>query len=115
MTLFTTPILFLVFNRPDTTQHVFNAIKQVKPKHLFVAADGPRLHRQGEAEKCEAVRSIIHQINWDCELKMLFREENLGCKLAVSSAITWFFEHVEQGIILEDDCLPDLSFFPYLD
>ena len=108
-----TPILFLIFNREDTTQKVFDAIRQQKPKYLFVAADGARKNKSGEAEKCQRVKDIIKQVDWDCELKTLFREENLGCKLAVSSAITWFFENVEQGIILEDDCLPDPSFFPY--
>jgi len=111
--MFNTPILFLIFNREDTTQKVFDVIRQQKPKYLFVAADGARKHKAGEAEKCQRVRDIIKQVDWDCELKTLFREENLGCKLAVSSAITWFFENVEQGIILEDDCLPDSSFFPY--
>ena len=108
-----TPVLFLIFNREDTTQKVFNAIRQQKPKYLFVAADGARKNKSGEVEKCQRVRDIIKQIDWNCELKTLFRNENLGCKLAVSSAITWFFENVEQGIILEDDCLPDQSFFQY--
>jgi hypothetical protein len=110
---FSTPILFLVFNRPDTTKQVFEAISKVKPSKLFVAADGPRLQKEGEKQKCEAVRNIATQINWDCELVTLFREENLGCGKAVSEAITWFFEHVEEGIILEDDCLPAESFFYY--
>ena len=111
--MFNTPVLFLIFNREDTTQKVFDAIRRQKPKYLFVAADGARKNKQGEAERCQRVRDIIKQVDWDCELKTLFREENLGCKMAVSSAITWFFENVEQGIILEDDCLPDPSFFPY--
>ena len=111
--MFETPVLFLIFNRPDTTQKVFDVIRRQKPKYLFVAADGPRKGKPDEVEKCQQVREIIKQVDWDCEMKTLFREENLGCKLAISSAITWFFENVEQGIILEDDCLPDLSFFPY--
>ena len=111
--MFETPILFLIFNREDTAQKVFDVIRRQKPKYLFVAADGARKHKAGETGKCQRVRDIIKQVDWDCELKILFREENLGCKLAVSSAITWFFENVEQGIILEDDCLPDPSFFPY--
>jgi len=108
-----TPVLFLIFNREDTTHKVFDAIRLQKPRYLFVAADGARENKQGEVEKCQRVRDIIKQVDWDCTLKTLFREENLGCKLAVSSAITWFFENVEQGIILEDDCLPNPSFFPY--
>jgi hypothetical protein len=111
--IFKTPILFLIFNREETTQKVFEAIRRQRPKSLFVAADGPRKNKPVEAEQCQKTRDIIKQIDWDCELKTLFRDENLGCKMAVSSAITWFFEHVEQGIILEDDCLPDSSFFPY--
>jgi hypothetical protein len=108
-----TPILFLIFNRPDTTQRVFDAIRKAQPRQLFVAADGARKNKEGEAQKCAATRDIIRQVDWECEVKTLFREENLGCGRAVSSAITWFFDNVEEGIILEDDCLPHPSFFPY--
>lgn len=111
--MFDTPILFIVFNRPDVTGIVFNEIKKAQPKQLFIAADGPRLNRPSDLELCNETRSIINQIDWPCEVKTLFREQNLGCGNAVSSAITWFFEHVEQGIILEDDCLPSSSFFMY--
>lgn len=108
-----TPILFLVFNRPDTTRTVFNRIREVRPERLYVAADAPRKDRANEAALCEETRKIIAEVDWQCEVRTLFREENMGCKRAVSSAITWFFEQEEQGIILEDDCLPDLSFFPF--
>lgn len=111
--MLSTPILFLIFNREDTTRQVFEAIRQQKPKYLYVAADGPRKNKEDEVEKCQKSRNIIKLIDWDCELKTLFRNENLGCKKAVSSAIDWFFENVEQGIILEDDCLPDPTFFSY--
>lgn len=112
--MFDTPILFLIFKRPETTALVFEQIKKVQPKYLFVAADGPRINRPGEADLCKASRDIVVKgISWDCELKILFRDENIGCKKAVSGAINWFFDNVEQGIILEDDCLPDQSFFPY--
>lgn len=107
------PILFLVFNRPDTTQEVFQAIRQARPKKLYVAADGPRSHRKTDAEKCQQVRAIFQDIDWDCDLHTLFREENLGCRRAVSSAIDWFFSQEEEGIILEDDCLPNQSFFGF--
>jgi len=107
------PVLFLIFNRPDNTQKVFNAIRQAKPRQLFIAADGPREGKEDEKEKCEQVRKTIEQVDWDCEVKTLFRDKNLGCKIAVSSAIDWFFENVEEGIILEDDCLPSQSFFWY--
>jgi hypothetical protein len=111
--MFEVPILLLIFNREDTTRQVFDAIRRQKPKYLFIAADGARRSKPGEIETCQRVRDIVTQIDWDCELKTLFRDENIGCKIAVSEAITWFFGQVEQGIILEDDCLPDLSFFPY--
>ncbi len=111
---FDTPILFLVFNRPDLTQIVFNRIREIKPKYLFVAADGPRTENDTDEIKCRQVREIIsNSIDWTCELKTLYREENIGCRDAVSGAIDWFFEQVEMGIILEDDVLPDLSFFSF--
>lgn len=108
-----TPILFIIFNRPDTTEKVFEAIRNAKPKRLFVAADGPRENKNGEKERCEETRKIIRLIDWPCEIKTLFRDKNLGCGKAVSGAIDWFFENVEEGIILEDDCLPDITFFQY--
>lgn len=107
-----TAVLFLVFNRPDTTKRVFEAIRIAKPPRLYIAADGPREYKPGEKEKVQLVRDyVINNIDWNCEVKTLFREKNLGCKYAVSSAITWFFENEEMGIILEDDCLPSQSFF----
>lgn len=109
----TTPVLFVIFNRPDVTQQVFNEIRKAKPTSLFVAADGPRMDRKGEAEKCQATRNIVNQVDWDCEVKTLFRDKNVGCKIAVSSAIDWFFDNVEEGIILEDDCVPSQSFFRF--
>ncbi len=109
----TAPILFLIFNRPATTQRVFNAIRQAKPLRLFVAADGPRIDCLGEIGLCEQTRRIIDSVDWNCEVVTLYRDKNLGCRQAVSSAINWFFSHVEEGIILEDDCLPNQSFFGY--
>jgi len=113
MEQFSTPILFIVFNRLDTAQKVFESIKLIRPKYLFVAADGPRVDVAGEKQKCEDTRAIIKQIDWDCDIKTLFREKNIGIKNAVSSAITWFFNNIEEGIILEHDCLPNDSFFIY--
>lgn len=108
------PVLFLIFNRPDKTQIVFDRIRTAKPARLFIAADGPRENKPGETELCNQTRRIVLDgINWPCEIRTLFRDKNMGCDPAVSSAITWFFEQVEEGIILEDDCLPDLSFFPF--
>ena len=108
-----TPILFLIFNRPDTTQIVFNEIRKAKPKWLFIAGDGPRKDRLEDTRLCQKTRTIVDQVDWDCEVSTFFRDENLGCKYAVSSAIDWFFSNVDEGIILEDDCVPDQSFFPF--
>lgn len=113
MTAFTTPILLLIFNRPDTTAQVFQEIRKQQPKYLYVAADGPRDGVESDAELCRQARAVALNIDWDCEVKTLLREQNLGCGVAPAQAITWFFEHVEQGIILEDDILPDQTFFPY--
>jgi hypothetical protein len=108
-----TPILFLIFNRPDTTKKVFESISKARPKRLYIAADGPRMDRPAEQEVCLKTREIVNMIDWPCEVKTLFREKNLGCKIAVSSAINWFFENEEEGIILEDDCLPVQSFYVF--
>ena len=107
----TSPVLFLIFNRPEITQQVFSAIRKAKPPRLYVAADGPRSDYPNEDEKCEHSRKIATNVDWDCEVKTLFRDQNIGCRLAVGQAIYWFFEQEPEGIILEDDCLPSQSFF----
>jgi hypothetical protein len=108
-----TPILLLAFNRPEVTQQVFDEIKKIKPLKLYIAIDGPREAVPDDILKIQIVRNIITNIDWNCELYELIQDKNLGCKNAVSSAISWFFEHEEQGIILEDDCLPHPDFFSY--
>ena len=107
----TTPVAFIIFNRPDTTERVFAEIARAKPPKLLVVGDGARVNRPGEAEKVAAARAIIQRVDWDCEVLTNFSEVNLGCKRRVSSGIDWVFEQVEEAIILEDDCLPDPSFF----
>lgn len=107
------PILFLIFNRPDTTSRVFEAIRKARPSRLYIAADGARRDKSGEAEKVHEVRQVVTQVDWTCDVFTLYRDENLGCKRAVSSAINWFFECEESGIILEDDCLPHDDYFMY--
>jgi hypothetical protein len=111
----TSAVLFLVFNRPEPTARVFEAIRRAKPKKLYVASDGPRSSRPDEAKKVMEARHIATAVDWDCEVITLFRDGNLGCKRAVSGAISWFFEQEEEGIILEDDCLPAPDFFGYCD
>lgn len=108
-----TAVLFIIFNRPDTTQRVLDAIREAAPRQLFVAADGPREDRPDDHEKCRATREIIRQVDWDCELKTLFQGKNLGCGPGPVAAINWFFQNVEEGIILEDDCLPHPDFFRF--
>lgn len=111
---FNVAVLFLVFNRIDTTKNVFKAIRKARPPRLYIASDGARANRQGEHEIVDEVRDyLLKNIDWNCEVKTLFRGENIGCKMAVSMAIDWFFQHEEHGIILEDDCLPDHSFFRF--
>ncbi len=108
-----TPVCMIIFNRPDRTQQIFNVIKQVKPPKLLVVADGARLNKIGEAEKCAETRAIFDQIDWDCELLTNYAESNLGIYQRVTSGLKWVFEIVEEAIILEDDCLPNLSFFQF--
>jgi len=107
------PILFIIFNRPDTTEKVFQVIREAKPTRLYISADGPRKNRPTDYVLCEKTREIVKNIDWECDVKMLFHQENFGCGKAVSGAIQWFFENEEEGVILEDDCLPNPSFFHY--
>lgn len=105
-----------MFNRLNTTIQVFNAIKNIKPAKLYIASDGPRLENHHDILEVRTIRDyLLASVDWDCEVKTLFRENNLGCKLAVSSGITWFFDNENEGIILEDDCLPNQSFFRLCD
>ena len=110
MTL-STPVAFIVFNRPDLTQIVFDAIRQAQPKQLLVIADGARFPE--EIEKCQQSRDIVKQVDWECEVLTNFSDTNMGCKLRVSSGLNWVFSQVEEAIILEDDCLPSPSFFHF--
>jgi len=109
----TTPIAFIIFNRPDTTARVFEAIAKARPRKLLVIADGARPHRAGEAERCAQTRAVVDRVDWDCEVLTQYSDTNLGCKVRVSSGLDWVFEQVPEAIILEDDCLPDPSFFQF--
>jgi hypothetical protein len=108
-----TSVLLIIFNRPDTTEQVFGMLRMIKPKRLYIAADGPRKHKDKEEFLCAKTREIVSMIDWECDVKRKYREENVGCKRNMSEAITWFFENEEEGIILEDDCLPDPTFFTF--
>lgn len=106
-----TAVLLLGFNRPEMTRQVFEQIRKAQPPRLYLAVDGPRPGNRNDAQGCAEIRALAEEVDWDCEVHTLFRDENLGCPVAVSSAITWFLEAEGQGIILEDDCVPSLSFF----
>jgi len=109
----TTPVAFIIFNRPETTMQVFEVIRKVKPETLLVIADGPRQQKEGEMGKCEETRKIIDSIDWECNLIKNYSDVNLGCKKRLSGGIDWVFNQFEEAIFLEDDCLPDISFFQF--
>lgn len=108
-----TPLALFIFNRPETTAEVFAVIRQVRPSTFLVIADGARISHPDDVLKCSQSRDIINQVDWPCRILKNFSEDNLGCKLRVSSGLDWVFSLVEEAIILEDDCLPDPSFFSF--
>ena len=109
-----TPVAFLVFNRPECTARVLEEIRHAKPLKLFVVADGPRPEQADDYRKCEAVRKIIEErIDWRCDVYKNYADVNMGCAQRVSTGLKWFFDQVEEGIVLEDDCLPSPTFFDF--
>lgn len=109
-----TPVLLIIFNRPGQASLVMEEIRKQSPAYLFIAGDGPRQNHPRDQELCKETRDrVLAFIDWPCEVHTLFQPVNQGCGRAVSMALNWFFAHVEEGIILEDDCLPDPSFFPF--
>lgn len=111
--LFETPIALIIFNRPDKVERLLKVIRQIKPSKLFIIADGPRPDRPDDLKKCEMTRAVFEKIDWHCEVFKRYSDVNLGCGLNPSAGITWVFSQVEEAIILEDDCIPDLSFFRF--
>lgn len=109
----TTPVALLIFNRPETTARVFGEIAKARPPQLLVVGDGPRESRAGEAARVAAARAIIERVDWPCEVLTDFSPVNLGCRQRVASGIDWVFSQVDEAIILEDDCLPEPSFFRF--
>jgi hypothetical protein len=109
----TTPVALFIFNRPDTTTEVFSAIREVRPSKLLVVADGPRLERHGEVELCRQARCVAQDLDWPCHIETNFSDENMGCMSRISTGLDWVFSKVEEAIILEDDCVPDPSFFRF--
>lgn len=108
-----TPLLILAFNRPDHTRQLISALRAIRPAIVYCSQDGPRSGNTRDRAACQAVTQVWDEIDWPCERHLLIRKRNLGCQQAVSQAITWFFKHVEAGIILEDDCIPHPTFFSY--
>jgi hypothetical protein len=108
-----TPIVLIIFRRPETTLKVFDQIRQVKPSKLFVISDAPRTDRPDESEQCEKTRAIIDYVDWDCEIVKHYADTNLGPFRCIASGLDWVFNQVEEAIILEDDCFPDLTFFRF--
>ena len=110
----TAPVLLIVFNRPETTSRVLEAIRRAEPGKLFVAADGPRAGNAADEELCSrTIETVRRGISWTCDVHYQIRKDNLGCGKGPAAAISWFFENVEEGIILEDDCVPSDAFFPF--
>jgi hypothetical protein len=108
-----TSVAFIIFNRPDVTEKSFETIRQARPPRLFVIADGPRANREGEARRCADARAVIDRVDWPCEVHKNYADTNLGCARRVSSGLDWVFSHVDRAIILEDDCIPDPTFFTF--
>lgn len=107
------PLVFIIFNRPDTTEIVFKKIKEYKPKKLYIISDGPRDNNTKDIENCKKTRKIVEDINWDCQIFKKYSDVNLGCGINISSGLDWVFNQEEMAIILEDDCLPANGFFEY--
>jgi hypothetical protein len=111
--MLSTPIAYIIFNRPRHTRETFAAIREQRPAKLFIIADGPRLGHPTDADRCREVREIVEEIDWPCEVQRNYAEQNLGCKMRPKTGIDWVFEYVERAIILEDDCLPHPDFYDY--
>jgi hypothetical protein len=108
-----TPVVLIIFNRPYHTEKVFEVIRQAQPSKLLVIADGPRSNRPDDREKCAAARAIIDRVDWDCQVLKNYSDLNLACDPRIIDGLNWVFDIVEEAIILEDDCVPDPTFFPY--
>ncbi len=109
------PVLIIVFNRPNETRAVFDVLRAARPKRLYVAADAPRMNKPGESEKCTETLDIFKQVDWPCQVFFKINEHNLGSHTSIPQAIDWFFDNEDEGIVLEDDCVPSMSFFRYCD
>jgi len=108
-----TPVVFFIFNRPDTTLRVFEEIRKMRPSLLLIVADGPRENHPGDRDLCARTRATLEEVGWDCDVRRNYSPTNLGCRRRVSSGLDWVFQEVEEAILLEDDCLPEPTFFRF--
>ena len=108
-----TPVALLIFNRPETTARVFERVREARPPQLFIVADGPRPDRPDEERCCREARDVVAAVDWPCQVSTEYSDVNLGCGRRVSSGLDWVFGRVDEAIVLEDDCLPDPTFFPF--
>jgi hypothetical protein len=109
----TTPVALIIFNRPDKTKKVFEEIRKVKPAELFIIADGPKKNNDEDNHLCLETRDIVEKIDWDCKVHKDYSNNNIGLRKRVSTGLNWVFEHTEEAIILEDDCVPHPTFFRF--
>jgi len=109
----TTPVAFIIFNRPDKTKKVFEEIRKIKPAELFIIADGPKKNNDEDNHLCLETRDIVEKIDWDCKVHKDYSNNNIGLRKRVSTGLNWVFEHTEEAIILEDDCVPHPTFFRF--
>ncbi len=108
-----TPILLIIFNRPDKVRRLIESLSIVRPKRIYISADGPRPGVKEDIEKCQASREAAQRIDWPCEVYTNFKDENLGVDKGMEEAMTWFYSNVEEGIVCEDDCVPNPDFFRF--
>lgn len=114
--MYQVPILLIIFRRKNVALQSLERIRKIQPAKLYIAGDGARSHVKGEQEAVEETRkAVLDAIDWPCDIHTLFQEQNLGCSKGVYTAINWLFENEEQGIILEDDCMMQESFFPFVE
>jgi hypothetical protein len=111
--MLTAPVVLIAFNRPELTRQTLASIRAAQPTRLYLVVDGPRTDRPEDEELCAAVRAELQEIDWPCEVDQRFSETNLGCEANVELGLDWVFSHEAEAIILEDDCIPDATFFPF--
>lgn len=108
-------VVMTIFNRPEDVSLVLDAVRKVKPRKLYVSADGPRQGNERDIERVAAARAVIETVDWECEVVKIYSDVNMGCKNRSASGYTAVFEKEEAAIILEDDCVPCPEFFKFCD